>query len=100
VLGELGEIIKETIDRTAVEAGPERRFADRRAAGRHHIQVIVGNATDHVAMRFNVTHSRWLDIQKALEYSGAGPVSSLPPGERAGVRASVRLGHRYSVIEK
>ena len=41
VLGELAEIIVKAGGGTAVEARPERRFADRLAAGDRHAFVIV-----------------------------------------------------------
>jgi hypothetical protein len=56
VLGELGEVIMEPVDGAAVEAGPERGFADGLAAGGDHFEVVVGGAADHVGVGFDVVH--------------------------------------------
>ncbi len=50
------EIIVKAGGRTAVEARPERRFANRLAAGERHAFVIVRRAADHVGVGFDVAH--------------------------------------------
>ena len=57
VFGELTEIIVKAVGAAAVEAGPESGFANGFATGEGHGLVIVGGAADHVAVRFDVTHS-------------------------------------------
>ena len=56
VLGQLAKIIVKAGGRTAVEARPERRFANRLATGDGHALVIVRDAADHVGVRFDVAH--------------------------------------------
>src|SRR4051812_13047356 len=48
MLGQLTEIVAEAIDGAAVEPGPESRFTYGLAAGRDHLNVVVGDAADHV----------------------------------------------------
>ena len=67
VLGELAEIIKKAGGRTAVEARPERGFADGRAAGKCHALVIVRRAADHVGVRFYVAHGELIFIANGVE---------------------------------
>lgn len=54
--GELLEIVVESGGRSPVKSGPECRLADGKAAGRNHGLVVVGRATDHVGVRFDVAH--------------------------------------------
>ena len=51
------KIIVKSGGRTAVEARPERRFANRLATGERHAFVIIRRAADHVGVRFDVFHA-------------------------------------------
>jgi hypothetical protein len=54
----LEKIIVEAVRAAAIEAGPERGFANGLATRDGHGLVIVGGAADHVAVRFDVAHTR------------------------------------------
>ena len=56
VFGQLAEVIVKAINGTAVEAGPKGWFANCGATSGDHVEVIVSDPADHVAMRFDVTH--------------------------------------------
>jgi hypothetical protein len=56
VLGQLAKIIVKTIDGAAVETSPKGGLAYGGATGSGHADVIVSDATDHVRVRFDVTH--------------------------------------------
>ena len=57
VLGELAKVIVKAVDGTAVEPGPEGRFANRQASRRGDFHVVIGDAADHVGVRFDVFHA-------------------------------------------
>ena len=92
VLGQLAKIIEKAIDRTPVEAGPERWFTDGLAAGRGHIQVIVGHPANHVTMWFDVSHLKIM----LVGVLGLSFCSRPGTGSSFGRRHSDRLGCRVA----
>ena len=58
VIGQLAEVVAETLGGTAIKAGPERRFAHRAATGCDHRGIVVRDAADHVGVRLDVTHRK------------------------------------------
>ena len=57
VIGELAKVIVKAIHAAAVKAGPERRLGNAGASSSGHLDVVIRRPTDHVAVRFDVTHS-------------------------------------------
>ena len=56
VVGELAKVIVKALHAAAIEARPKRRLAHRAAARGDHRLVVVRDAADHVAVRFDVAH--------------------------------------------
>ena len=81
-LGELAEVIPKALDATAIEAGPESRFAHRNAPHSRQRFIVVGRARDHVDVGINVVHSV-LAIEGCIGDSSKAVLASLS-----------RLGHR------
>ena len=56
VVGELAEVVPETLDAASVETGPESGFANGGASCGDHGFVVVRGTADHVGVGFDVTH--------------------------------------------
>ncbi len=56
VVGQLAEVVAESLHARPIEARPERRLADHHAAGQGHALVVVGGAGHHVDVGVDVLH--------------------------------------------
>src|SRR5687768_15153383 len=57
MLGELGEIIMETLRGAAIEPRPKSGFTNSHATRGCHVDIIIGRAADHMSMRLDVAHA-------------------------------------------
>src|SRR6516165_6013872 len=71
-VGQMPEIIVKALSRSAVEAGPESRFAERDTAALGHALIVIRDPRDHVDVRIDVIHTRWLQSQVAADQRGTG----------------------------
>lgn len=88
VFGELAEIVVKSFGGRPVVAGPEGGFAERFAAGKSELFVVVGAPTDHVGVGFDVFHPGFSD--RSFAGSAEGTLEGRGWEDFCGM-----IGHRF-----